>query len=76
MSVPFIAFPREDIELASKLTHFESSNVAKRIFCPKCSTFVAMDYGEKHSLWLAMGSLTSFDKKWIDHERDAHIFME
>ena len=76
LSVPFVAFPRNDIELAPRLKFFASSGVAKRIFCPECCSFVGMDYGEKHSLWLTMGSLNNFDSSWINKERDYQIFKE
>ena len=68
--VPFATFSKSEVKISDRLTWFESSAIegrvtSKRIFCSTCGTNVGMDYGEKHTIWLSLGSFVLFENDWV-----------
>jgi hypothetical protein len=77
LAVPFAALPRAALRLATpRLATFRASPLAERIFCSTCGAFVGMDYGEEHTVWLALGSLARLPDGWLVPGRDCQTFLE
>lgn len=67
LNVHWAAFPRDVVSFIQRgaLKEYRTSAVATRFFCGNCGATVAMDYQEKHTIWLSVGLLGD-DRRFTD----------
>lgn len=80
--IPWLAVPRttalgQTLGENRAVSEYRASNVAKRGFCRHCGSSIYMDYGEKHTLWMAMGTLDDNNETpSLCAARDCHLYVK